>query len=329
MTPTPPRNNSSPKDPTNKQTYSQGGANKQPSPSSDKENPSESLRLSPYQVPKGRVAHVKQVLENRKSAQGASQDVLEHRKSQGASSPDEKPGTQACTTPPTAEKTHSDANTKLEPTPEKPLSQSVNSKQLGEVEAKPEEVSKSVAEAIPAVEGSGKEEFRPTVIPPNDQSNPSEPISSTTSLNAIPTSRVTQLQPNKNKDFLTKFTAIETEEQKKEYKELYRKGLAMYREQYQVIDSYNLVSEQLAKKLKAAKAKEDLVKVEKVKEMVRKKYKEMQEDVRCQEALSNFQHLHEKLSHLRMLVERRQEEEKVEMVKRINNQPGDTMPIFA
>ena len=38
---------------------------------------------------------------------------------------------------------------------------------------------------------------------------------------------------------------------------MYRKGLAMYREQYQVIDSYNLVSEQLAKKLKAAKAKEE------------------------------------------------------------------------
>ena len=316
MTPTPPRNISSPKDPTNKLTDSQGGANKQPSPSSDKENPSESLRLSPYQVPKGRVAHVKQVLENRKSAQGTS-------------SPDEKPGMQACTTPPIEVKTYSDANTKLEPPPEIPLSQSVNSKQLGEVEAKPVDVSKSVAEAIPAVEKSAQELVIPTVIPPNDESNPSEPISSTTSLNAFPTSPVTQLQPNKNKDFLAKFTAIETEEQKKEYKELYRKGLAMYREQYQVIDSYNVVSEQLAKKLKAAKAKEDLVKVEKVKEMVRKKYKEMQEDARCQEALSNFQHLHEKLSHLRMLVERRQEEEKLEMVKKINNQPGDTMPIFA
>ena len=313
MTPTPPRTNSSPKDPTNKQTDSQGGANKQPSPSPDKENPSESLRLSPYQVPKGRVAHVKQVLENRKSAQGAS-------------SPDEKPGMQACTTPPIEEKTHADANTKFEPTPQ---SQSMNSKKLGEEEAKPEDVSKSVAEAIPAVEKSAKEEVRPTVIPPNDESNPSEPISSTTSLNTIPTSCVTQLQPNKNKDFLTKFTAIETEEQKKEYKELYREGLAMYREQYQVIDSYNVVSEQLAKKLKAAKAKEDLVKVEKVKEMVKKKFKEMQEDARCQEALSNFQHLHEKLSHLRMLVERRQEEEKLEMVKKINNLPGDTMPIFA
>ena len=318
MTPTPPRNSSSPKDPTNKQNDSQGGANKQPSPSSDKENPSESLRLSPYQVPKGRVAHVKQVLENRKSGQGASQEFLESRKSQGASSPEESPSMQACTTPPIEEKTHSDANTKLEPTP---LSQSVNSKQFGEEEVKPEDVSKSVAEA--------KEEVIPTVIPPNDESNPSEPISSTTSLNVFPTSPVTQLQPNKNKDFLTKFTAIETEDQKKEYKELYREGLAMYREQYQVIDSYNVVSEQLAKKLKAAKAKEDLVKVEKVKEMVRKKYKEMQEDARCQEALSNFQHLHEKLSHLRMLVERRQEEEKLDMVKKINNQPGDTMPIFA
>ena len=315
MTPTPPRNNSSPKDPTNKQTDSQGGANKQPSPSSDKENPSESLRLSPYQVPKGRVAHVKQVLENRKSAQGTS-------------SPDEKPGMQACTTPPIEVKTYSDANTKLEPPPEIPLSQSVNSKQLGEEEAKPEDVSKSVAEAIPAVEGSAKEEVIPTVLPPKKESDHSEPISSTTK-NAIPTSSVTQLQPNKNKDFLTKFTAIETEEQKKEYKELYKEGLAMYREQYQVIDSYNVVSEQLAKKLKAAKAKEDLAKVEKVKAMVKKKYKEMQEDARCQEALSNFQHLHEKLSHLRMLVERRQEEENLEMVKKINNQPGDTMPIFA
>ena len=320
MTPTPPRTSSSPKDPTKKQTDSQGGANKQPSPSSDKENPSESLRLSPYQVPKGRVAHVKQVLENRKSAQGASQEFLESRKSQGASSPDEKPGMQACTTPPIEVKTHSDANTKLEPTPEKPLSQSVNSKQAREEEVKPVDVSKSVAEA--------KEEVIPTVIPPNDESNPSEPISSTTSLNVFPTSPVTQLQPNKNKDFLTKFTAIETEDQKNEYKELYRKGLAMYREQYQVIDSYNVVSEQLAKKLKAAKAKEDLVKVEKVKEMVRKKYKEMQEDARCQEALSNFQHLHEKLGHIRMLMERRLEEERVAGLETIE-QPGDTMPIFA
>ena len=315
MTPTPPRNNSSPKDPTNKQTDSQGGANKQPSPSSDKENPSESLRLSPYQVPKGRVAHVKQVLENRKSAQGAL-------------SPDVKPGMQVCTTPPIEEKTHAEANSKLEPTPEKPLSQSVNSKKAREEEVKPEDVSKSFAEAIPAVEGSAKEEVIPIVNSPKKESGPSESSSPTTK-NAIPTSRVTQLQPNKNTDFLTKFTAIATEEQKKEYKELYRKGLAMYREQYQVIDSYNLVSEQLAKKLRTAKAKEDLVKVEKVKEMVKKKYKEMQEDVRCQEALSSFQHLHEKLSHLRMLVERRQEEEKLEMVKRINKQPGDTMPIFA
>merc|ERR1719228_589725 len=120
---TPPRTSSSPKDPIIKQIESQGGANKQSSPSSDKENPSESLRLSPYQVPKGRVAHVKQVLENRKSAQGAS-------------SPDEKPGMQACTTPPIEVKTHSDANTKLEPTPEKPISLAVNSKQDREVEEK-------------------------------------------------------------------------------------------------------------------------------------------------------------------------------------------------
>ena len=139
---------------------------------------------------------------------------------------------------------------------------------------------------------------------------------------------LTQLQPNKSRDFLTEFTAIETEEQKLEYKELYSKGLAVYREQYQVIDSYNQLSEQLEKKLKAARAKEDLAKMGKVKEVVRRRFKEMQEDARCQAALANFQHLHEKLSHIRMLVERRVEEERVAGLK-MSDQPMDTMPILA
>lgn len=139
---------------------------------------------------------------------------------------------------------------------------------------------------------------------------------------------LTQLQPNKSKDFLTEFTCIETEEQKQEYKELYSKGLAVYREQYQVIDSYNQLSEQLAKKLKAARAKEDQAKMEKVKEVVKRRFKEMQEDARCQAALANFQQLHEKLSHIRMLVERRLEEERVAGLE-IRDHPGDTMPIIA
>ena len=143
-----------------------------------------------------------------------------------------------------------------------------------------------------------------------------------------PAPPITQLQPNKSRDFLTEFTCIETEEQKQEYKELYSKGLAVYREQYQVIDSYNQLSEQLAKKLKAARVKEDQAKMEKVKEVVRRRFKEMQEDARCQAALANFQQLHEKLSHIRMLVERRLEEERVAGLE-IRDQPGDTMPIIA
>ena len=139
---------------------------------------------------------------------------------------------------------------------------------------------------------------------------------------------LTQLQPNKSRDFLTEFTAIETEEQKGEYRDLYSKGLAVYREQYQVIDSYNQLSEQLAKKLKSARAKADQAKMEKVKEAVRRRFKEMQEDARCQAALANFQHLHEKLGHIRMLMERRLEEERVAGLEMID-QPGDTMPIFA
>lgn len=149
------------------------------------------------------------------------------------------------------------------------------------------------------------------------------------SLTSVPSpAPLTQLQPNKSRDFLTEFTAIETEEQKGEYRDLYSKGLAVYREQYQVIDSYNQLSEQLAKKLKSARAKADQAKMEKVKEAVRRRFKEMQEDARCQAALANFQHLHEKLGHIRMLMERRLEEERVAGLEMID-QPGDTMPIFA
>ena len=139
---------------------------------------------------------------------------------------------------------------------------------------------------------------------------------------------LTQLQPNKSTDFLEEFTAIETEEQKMEYKELYSKGLAVYREQYQVIDSYNQMSEQLARKLRAARAKADQAKMEKVKENVRRRFKEMQEDARCQAALANFQHLHEKLGHIRMLVERRLEEERMAGLE-VGERPADTMPIIA
>ena len=139
---------------------------------------------------------------------------------------------------------------------------------------------------------------------------------------------LTELQPNKSTDFLEEFTAIETEEQKMEYKELYSKGLAVYREQYQVIDSYNQMSEQLARKLRAARAKADQAKMEKVKENVRRRFKEMQEDARCQAALANFQHLHEKLGHIRMLVERRLEEERVAGLE-VGERPADTMPIIA
>ena len=113
-----------------------------------------------------------------------------------------------------------------------------------------------------------------------------------------------------------------------EYRELYSKGLAVYREQYQVIDSYNQMSEQLARKLRAARAKADQAKMEKVKENVRRRFKEMQEDARCQAALANFQHLHEKLGHIRMLVERRLEEERVAGLE-VGERPADTMPIIA
>ena len=149
------------------------------------------------------------------------------------------------------------------------------------------------------------------------------------SLTSVPSpAPLTQLQPNKSRDFLTEFTAIETEEQKGEYRDLYSKGLAVYREQYQVIDSYNQLSEQLAKKLKSARAKADQAKMEKVKEAVRRRFKEMQEDARCQAALANFQHLHEKLGHIRMLVERRLEEERVAGLE-VGERPADTMPIIA
>ena len=166
-----------------------------------------------------------------------------------------------------------------------------------------------------------------TVTSPKTELNLTDSQSSVP-LTDISPAPLTTLQPNKSTDFLEEFTAIETEEQKMEYKELYSKGLAVYREQYQVIDSYNQMSEQLARKLRAARAKADQAKMEKVKENVRRRFKEMQEDARCQAALANFQHLHEKLGHIRMLVERRLEEERVAGLE-VGERPADTMPIIA
>ena len=341
MTPTPPRNSTSPKpsmtqsfvpDQTNKQTDPSSRANKQI------EKTLESARFSPYEVPKGRVAHVKQLLEDREVAQGVSSHEIS---TQRRASPNLKlaPGTS-----PIPKANHAMSTSPMIPIHETKLAAEENLSLFlrNEITGQESPINLVVHSApensinckVAIEESPGRGDIAlETAIAAAEEGvtqrvpSPETDPSLTTESHSSP-APLTQLQPNKSRDFLTEFTAIETEEQKLEYKELYSKGLAVYREQYQVIDSYNQLSEQLEKKLKAARAKEDLAKMGKVKEVVRRRFKEMQEDARCQAALANFQHLHEKLSHIRMLVERRVEEERVAGLK-MSDQPMDTMPILA